>query len=432
MSHDVAKDQQPARGKRYVGLAVIPRRRRAIERALGRIVELGGEALLVTADGSSRARWPGVEHLDLLADEMRFGPNRLIAVSPKRVLGKVMGRRVGGRSLLWRGWIRSRPYKAVRFYALWHVLQRRRDVLRPTEITDLLLAGVESWPIAWHVAQENHDVTIGWDVPDAWKRPPEDELLGLRRVAVWGSNPSWHILSQGGDHSAESVTTFGATSWVSQASGPAGLDDLVPMGDEFEERVVRTDLTAGLVEDLVDLDPHVVLIDAGVELSDLVHVGHWCTLSEFTDDLGLEGELRSRADRILSWEDPERADLMASLAPQVVQQLVERLPEARFVLHRFRLTTRTNPASGPPSDGPSGDDLVDRLNAVLDRSTQILLDAFGDRVTVLEVPRELRVAGKAHAKGPVQAGFSSAYYESALEVLDAIARRPTNRPGATS
>lgn len=423
MSHDVPKDRQPARGKRYVGVAVIPRRRRAIERALGRIVELGGEALLITADGSSRARWPGVEHLDLLSDEMRYGPNRLIAVSPKRVLGKLVGRRVGGRSLLWRGWVRSRPYKAIRYYGLWRVLQRRRDVLRPAEITDLLLAGVESWPIAWHIAQENSDVAIGWDVPDAWKRPVEDELLGLKRIAVWGGNPSWHILSQGGDHSAESVTTFGASSWVSQAAGPAHAVDLVPHGDEFEERVVRSDLTSTLVDDIIDVDPHVVLIDAAVELCDIAQVGEWCTLSEFTEHLDLDSTLRERATGVLAFDDPERPALLAESVPTVARQLMDGLPDARFVMHRFRLTHRTNPAGEAPTEGPTGVDLIDRMNAVLDRSSEIIMSAFGDRLAVLEVPSELRVAGSPHPSGPLQAGFSSAYYESALDVLDAMARK---------
>lgn len=424
MSHDVPKDQQPARGRRYVGLAVIPRRRRAIERALGRIVELGGEALLITADGSSRARWPGVEHLDLLSDEMRYGPNRLIAVSPKRVLGKLVGRRVGGRSLLWRGWIRSRPYKAVRYYALWHVLERRRDVLRPADTTDLLLAGVESWPIAWHIAQENSTVAIGWDVPDAWKRPVEDELLGLKRVAVWGGNPSWHILSRGGAHSAESVTSFGASSWVAQASGPAHVDDLVPEGEGFEQRVVRADLTATLVSDIIELEPHVVLVDAAVELSDILHIGEWCTLSEFTEELDLDSRLRERSDRVIAWDDPERAELLRESVTTVARQLLDGLPDARFVLHRIRLTDRTNPSGEAPSEGSTGVELIDRMNAVLARSSEIIGSAFGERLTVLDVPAALRVAGKPHPSGPVQAGFSSAYYESALDVLDAIARQP--------
>lgn len=421
MTDEIVKEQ-PARGKRYVGLAVVPRRRRAIERALSRIVELGGEALLITADGSSRARWPGVEHLDLLADEMSFGPNRLIAVSPKRVVGKIVGRKVGGRSLLWRGWVKSRPYKAVRYYGLWHVLQRRRDVLRPREITDILLAGVESWPIAWHIAKENPDVAIGWDVPDDWRRPVEDELLGLKRVAVWGGNPSWHIFSQGGDHRAESVTTFATSSWVVQAGPPADVDDLVPQGDDFEERVVREDLTSSLISDIVETDPHVVVIDALGELCDIAHIGRWCTLGEFTESLDLDRHLRERADRVLAWDDPERMDLLSEAAPKVARRLLDGIPDARFVLHRVRLTNRTNPAGEAPADGPTGVELIDRMNGVLDRATEIIVEAFGPSIAVLEVPADLRVAGKAHPSGPVQTGFASAYYESALATLDSIVR----------
>lgn len=421
MTDDIVKDQ-PARGKRYVGVAVIPRRRRAIERACGRIVELGGEALLITADGSARARWPGVEHLDLLKDEMRLGPNRLLAVSPKRVAGKVIGRKVGGRSLLWRGWVKSRPYKTFRFYALWHLLQRYRDVLRPDDITDVLLAGVESWPIAWHLAQENPDLVMGWDVPDEWKRPVEDEPLGLKRVAVWGGTASWHIFTQGGDHRAESVRTFASSSWVAQAGPAANVADLVPQGEEFEERVVREDLTSTLITEIISEDPHIVLVDPLPELSDIVHIGEWATLTEFTNSLNLDGKLTERADRVLAWDDPERIALLAECAHGVATRLREDLPDATFVLHRVRLTNRTRHPHKTGARGATSDAVLARMNQVLDQATEIMSTAFGEDLKFIDVPAELRMTGKPDPKGPAQTGFATAYNEHALAALDAIAR----------
>lgn len=167
---------RPAAGKRYVGIAVVPRRRRPIEKALGRVVECGGEALLITADGSSTPMYAGVQHIDLLSAESRMGLNRVIAVSPKRVAGRLVGRRIAGRSLAWRGWLRSRPYKAVRFYLLARLLRPFTDDVRPADVTNILLAGVESWPIAWQLTQVNPDIEVGWDAPPEWG-PVEGEPL---------------------------------------------------------------------------------------------------------------------------------------------------------------------------------------------------------------------------------------------------------------
>lgn len=417
--------QQPAKGRRYVGVAVIPRRRRPIERALARVVELGGEALLITADGSAKARGQGVEHIDLLRDEMRLGPNRLVAISPKRVLGKLTGQKVGGRSLLWQGWVKSRPYKVVRFYALWHVLARHLDVVRPAEVTDILLAGVESWPIAWHLAQLNPEVELGWSVPDEWKRPPEDELLGLRRVAAWGGPQTWNIFTQGGEHGAE-VTTFVSSSWVAQAGEGASADDLIPEGDSFAERGVRDDLQASVVDEMIELRPEVVVLDALGELADLIHVGDWATATPVAQSVGLEDTLRERADRTLAWDDEERLALFAASAGTLAERLTSALPDAIFVLHRVWLTDRTNPATPAPVGHETGSPELDRMNARLETYYGVLEDAFGGRLAALEVPADLRVVDARDPSESTHAAFIGAYSESALEQLDALVRgRPT-------
>lgn len=418
--------QQPARGRRYVGVAVIPRRRRPIERALARVVELGGEALLITADGSARARGQGVDHIDLLQDEMRLGPNRLIAISPKRVLGKLAGQKVGGRSRLWQGWVKSRPYKVVRFYALWHVLQRHLDVVRPGEVTDILLAGVESWPIAWHIAQINPDVELGWSVPDEWRRPPEDELLGLRRVAAWGGPQTWNIFTQGGEHGAE-VTTFVSSSWVAQAGDGASADDLIPEGDTFAERGVREDLQASVVDEIIALRPDVVVVDALGELADLVHVGGWATATPIAQSVGLEDALRERAERTLTWDAEERIALFGASVITLADRLVAALPDTTFVLHRVWLTDRDNPATPPPTDRETGSPELDRMNARLATYYGLLEEAFAGRLAALEVPGELRVVDGRDPNEATHAAFIAAYSESALEQLDALVRATQTR-----
>lgn len=158
----------PAAGAYFVGVAVIRKRRQKIEHVLGRVVELGGESLLITADGSARAGEPGVRHIDLYNREMRWGANRIIAVSPKRMVGKVVGKRVLGRSAAWRHWVTSRPYKVVRFHVLSRVLAPLAGEVRPAEVTHIVIAGVESWPIAWWITRSNPDAEIVWDLPERW------------------------------------------------------------------------------------------------------------------------------------------------------------------------------------------------------------------------------------------------------------------------
>lgn len=436
-----------ASGTRYVGLAVIPKRRRAIEHALGRIAELGGDALLITADGSANARYPGVRHIDLLHDEMTHGVNRLIAVSPKRVAGKFVGKQVGGRSLAWRGWVKSRPYKVYRFSLLRKLLDAHAAEIEPDTVTHLLIAGVESWPIAWQISRTNPDVVVGWDVPDEWKRPVEEEPLGLRRIAVWGGHATWYMFSQGGPHSAEFVHTFAASSWITQAGEGADAADLIPVPEAAEapadagvdddvfdealvveesmdERAVRQDLSASLVADLVEVEPEVVVLDAIGEFTDLLAVGQWCTASEFTESAGVEDELRARATRVLAWNAPERVDLFREAARTVAERLMAGLPDARFILHRVWLSEREEEPA-PKRGARTAPGLpVGQVNDRLRSYYESLELAFAGRLEVLEMPEALRVMGARHQRGVTHRGFTRGYYEAAVATLDATLRTP--------
>ena len=165
-------DEAPPSHPRVIALAVTPRRRKSVLHMLEEVVRSGGEALLVTADGG-RGDKPalGVVHLDLLADERRWGPNRLLTVDPRRVVAVITRRpRPRGAAPAWRRWVASRPYRAVRYWVLWRVARRHRDVLRPDQVSHVLVVGIESWPIAWHLLRNNPGATIGFSVPT--------ELLG--------------------------------------------------------------------------------------------------------------------------------------------------------------------------------------------------------------------------------------------------------------
>jgi hypothetical protein len=157
----------PATRPRVVAVAVTTRRRRSVLHMLGEVARSGGEALLVTADGG-RGDKPatGVTHLDLLADERRWGPNRLLTVDPRRVLAILTRRpRPPGAAPVWRRWVASRPYRSVRYWVLWRVARHHLDVLRPDQVSHVLIVGIESWPIAWHLLRSSPEATIGFSVP---------------------------------------------------------------------------------------------------------------------------------------------------------------------------------------------------------------------------------------------------------------------------
>lgn len=445
-----------AAGSRFVGLAVVPKRRMAIEHALGRIAELGGDALLITADGSSRARFPGVRHIDLMQQEMRHRSNRLIAVSPKRVAGKLVGKKVGGRSLAWRLWSKSKPYKVFRFRLLGELLEKYSADVDPKTITHLLIAGVESWPLAWRISRTNPDVQVGWDVPDEWKRPVQEEPLGLRRIALWGGHATWYIFSQGGPHRAEFVHTFATSSWITQAGEGIDAAELTtvaaaaPTDDEemqaveratdsdvdeltetdeaelpqetMAERVVREDLTASLVPDLIALAPEAVVIDLAGEFTDLLKVGDWCTTSEFTVSTGVDEQLRDRATKTLAWDAPERPELFDAAATAVATRLMDGLPEARFFLHRVQFADREDESITDKVDPAAALFSVSDVNRLLDLYHASLERAFGGRLEILEVEPSLRVMGPRHPEGITHRGFVRDYSEAAQAALDAALR----------
>ena len=157
----------PATRPRVVALAVTPRRRRKVRHMLEEVARFGGEALLVTADGFRGDPAPiGVTHLDLLADERRWGPNRLLTVDPRRVVAKLI-RRPGpqGAAPAWRRVVASRPYRVVRYWVLWRVARRHLDVLRPEQVSHVVVVGIESWPMAWQVLRRSPDASIGFNLP---------------------------------------------------------------------------------------------------------------------------------------------------------------------------------------------------------------------------------------------------------------------------
>ena len=167
----VAEPAGPAR-PRVVAAAVVPRRHGPVIAFLGEVVAGGGSALMVTADGARPSGLAaGVESIDLVATERRLGLHPLIARSPWRVARRLAGRPKKGPTWAWSAWSRSKPYRAARPWMLWRALRRHLDAVDPEHVDHLILVGIESWPVAWHLTRRNPAITVGWDVPaEVWQR----------------------------------------------------------------------------------------------------------------------------------------------------------------------------------------------------------------------------------------------------------------------
>jgi hypothetical protein len=133
-----------------LAVCIGPARRRAVVDMLAELTAAGGSALLVTADGAVSPDLPdGVLGLDLVATERTVGVNRVLA-RPDR---------------LWRAWMDSRAYRAVRPWMLWRALRRRLHDVRPEDLDHIVIVGLESWPITWQLCRGRPHLSYGWNVP---------------------------------------------------------------------------------------------------------------------------------------------------------------------------------------------------------------------------------------------------------------------------
>jgi hypothetical protein len=167
---------------RVIAAAVERSRRHGVIRKLNRVVENGGTALMITADGSERPEelHPAVQVLDLRAGERRLGLNALITRDPARLVRRARGRAISGPSPAWAWLSASKPYRMIRPWLLWRVLRRRLEVLRVAEVDHVIIVHQNSWPIAWQLHKLNPAISISYEVPDsAWtangRTPPSHE-----------------------------------------------------------------------------------------------------------------------------------------------------------------------------------------------------------------------------------------------------------------
>jgi len=183
--------QGPALTGRVIAIAVVDRRRSAMENLLTRVAEAGGEAVLLTADGGRpAARNAAIQRVDLVDRERRLPLNRLAGVSPSRLVRRVAGRRGGGASWAWRRLSGSRPYRVIRPWILWRALRPMLAELAPERTDHVLLVGLESWPIVWNLLRRNETMTYSYDLPIGYVDRLRAQNGRPALDAAPGSNPS--------------------------------------------------------------------------------------------------------------------------------------------------------------------------------------------------------------------------------------------------
>ena len=174
---------QPVPGRpRVIAAAVERSRRRGVIRKLNRVVENGGTALMITADGCERPEelHPAVQVLDLQAGERRLGINAVLTRDPARLVQRARGREIAGPSPTWAFVSSSKPYRMIRPWVLWRVLRRRLEQLHVEDVDHVIIVHQNSWPIAWQLHRLNPAISISYEVPDAvWvtadRTPPAHE-----------------------------------------------------------------------------------------------------------------------------------------------------------------------------------------------------------------------------------------------------------------
>ncbi|WP_461045869.1 DUF6270 domain-containing protein [Terrabacter koreensis] len=242
-------------------------------------------------------------------------------------------------------------------------------------------------------------------------------------VAIWGSCVTRDIF--------EVVPAPGATlqyharsSWVSQASERSDPPIPTPDGTGFGHRTVREDLVKAIVPALQEASPELIIFDLIDERFDVVVVGEGrYTLNDYYTRLGLEDALRAEGDDLSAFRDADREELFAEAVAVVAPQLIESLPQTKFVLHQAWYTAR---CIGPDAEFyASAGRHVAWTNARLAHHYTVLIAAFGNRLHVVEPDRaECLVADSEHRWGLAHYHYVPEYYEQAGRQLAAIRSGP--------
>jgi hypothetical protein len=237
-------------------------------------------------------------------------------------------------------------------------------------------------------------------------------------IGIWGSCVTRDTLEIGGTLE-ERISYHARSSWISQAADSTTAPVEVPTGAGFGHRMVREDLTHGILPALEDDQPDVLVIDLIDERFDVVDVdGSNYSVNDYYERLGLDGHLRERADDTVRFVDPRREETFKESAQILAPRLVDALPSTTFVLHQAWYTARTaDPAQPFYASAP---DAVVVRNERLAAHYESLLHAFGGRLHVVEADHDLLVGDPNHKWGLAHYHYLPAYYEQIFGQLEAI------------
>jgi len=173
---------------------------------LKQALDAGGQAILLV---NGREGWDpvpaGILVIDVAADEHVLGVNRFASAGRRRlvlsgaagvVAGTVVARSVGGSLAdrmvtaglagstvlsaalwlerapqlgvgpLWARWVSLPPYKVLRWWLLRRATEHHLDVIDPESVTDVIIVGTESWPVARWVARFNPNVRVSFSLDE--------------------------------------------------------------------------------------------------------------------------------------------------------------------------------------------------------------------------------------------------------------------------
>ena len=211
------------------------------------------------------------------------------------------------------------------------------------------------------------------------------------------------------------------SSWVTQAAElHENAPVEIPAGDGFALRTVREDFDKTIVGALIESDPDLVVFDLIDERFDIVALaGSSYTLSDYYTRVGVEEPLREASEHLSQFKDEERGDLFAEAACVIAPQLIGPLPATKFVLHQAWYTARSTDPDQVFYD--SAADHVAWNNRRLAHHYAALIDAFGDRLHVIEADRaSCLVSDPGHRWGLAHFHYTPEYYEQIARALEAV------------
>ncbi len=259
--------------------------------------------------------------------------------------------------------------------------------------------------------------------------------MAARTVAIWGScatRDAFAVASRQEELERElPLVYYGArSSWISQASPPwpQPHPDLGGEVNGFGRRMVQEDLGKTIVDQLVELQPDIVVFDLIDERLPIVRTGKiWLTASNYAKQTDLGRRVIAEADQTCTMTQPARSRLFSAAVRPVARRLIRELPRTAFVLNEAPYTVRVGGGGALPEPAAGWARELDEAQQPLFRA---LIGAMGGRLLRATPPPEVALADPDHRWGVTSYHYVEDYYHWFLDTLLAV--EPPAETGAGS